>query len=458
MKEFDAVVIGGGVLGCFAARNLCRWDLRVALAEAAEDICGGITRANAAVCYAGYDHAPGSLKAIMTLAANAKMDSLCEMLEVPFLRRGGLMPASGPRGETILKKKLEQGNACGVPGLALLTGAEAREREPMLSETVTAALYSPTTGTVNPWQLGIAAFENAVHNGCVPFLGTAVQGIRKTENGYLLETDGEEITCRAVVNCAGLRADAVRELLFAPGVRLRLDASDFLVLDRHARTPSHILFQESEDGKGITAVPTAEGNLLLESPARALKGQWFSADPESLAELGRSAKALLPSLDLTQVIRSFGAVRPNPYMPDGRSIRSFVTDAPEKGFLSLMGIKTPGLTCADQLGRYAAERIAEYLGAEENKAFDPCRKAILRLNRLPLQERAARAAADPACGRVVCRCEDITEAEIREAIARGAVSLDGIKRRLGAGMGPCQGSRCAREMEKLLGEYGHGTC
>ena len=228
MKQFDAVVIGGGVLGCFAARELRRWQLSVALVEAADDVCNGITRANSAIVYAGYDNKVGSLKAQLTVQGNASMAQLCEALDVPFSRCGSLLVATDRGTTAILEKKLRHGRENGVPQLCLLSGEEAKSMEPMLTNQVLAALYAPSTGTVNPWQLGIAAFENAVHNGCEPLLQTKVLGIRRTEDGYLVETDRAEFACRAIINCAGLSADKVQELLFAPSVRLRLDAADFI--------------------------------------------------------------------------------------------------------------------------------------------------------------------------------------------------------------------------------------
>lgn len=438
MRSFDAVVIGGGVLGCFAARSLSRYALKIALVEAESDVCTGITRANAAVIYAGYDHAPGTVKETMTVAANAAMDALCEELEVPFLRRGGLMTATSPKGEAMLRKKLSQGLSKAVPGLRLLSGSEARDMEPMLSESVTAALYSPTTGTVNPWQLGIAAFENAVHNGVTPLLNTPIRGIRRGDRCYILETDGEDIHCKAVLNCAGLYADKVQAMLFPPKVTLQWDSAEFLVLNKQAEAPRHILFQERENGKGITAVPTVEGNLMLVSPALPLTGEPFATTREGQSILRELGTELLPNLDFGETIRSFAALRPNPRTLDGQNIRSFVIEAPEPGFRSLIGVKTPGLTCSDQLGSLLAEQTAAYLDAPPNPRFDPHRRAI-RQNR-----------EEPVYWDMVCQCQRITRGEILEAIARGATTVDGIKRRVGTGMGACQGSRCRIEIEKLL--------
>ena len=153
-----------------------------------------------------------------------------------------------------------------------------------------------------------------------------------------------------------------------------------------------------------------------------------------------NAKGILPQLDLTKVIRSFGAVRPNLRSVGDENFSDFYIGNPAPGFFSLIGIKTPGLTCADELGKYIAEKIAAYLGAEMNAAFNPWRKKIAKYD-----------------GQIICQCEQITRGEIIEAIKRGAVTIDGVKRRVGAGMGTCQGSRCVYVIEQLLEENLHGT-
>ena len=451
MRQVDAAVIGGGVLGCFAARNLMRWKLTAVLIEQAEDVCTGITRANSAIVYAGYDNRVGSLKARMTVRGNRDFDSLCRELEVPFCRRGSLMVSAGPRAEQVLRKKLAHGQENGVPGLALISGDAARDMEPMLSGEITAALYAPSTGTVNPWALGIAAWENARANGCGYLGNTTVLGIHKEKQGYVIDTDGESVFCKVILNCAGMFADRVQELLFPPSVRLFCDGADFLILDKLAPAPRHILFQEPEEkGKGITAVPTVDGNLLLGPSQRPLDDQIWATTREGVAFLRETARQLLPTVALEQVIRSFASVRPNPhrvvlrdgeYVPDGTSIGSFVIEHPAPGFYSLIGIKTPGLTCANELGMYLAEQTAGFLNTQPNPDFNPHREAIPKTD-------------DPA---IICQCEGVTRSEILEAIRRGATTVDGVKRRVGSGMGRCQGSRCGYATQKLLEEAHHGA-
>ena len=447
MEHFDVAVIGGGLLGCFTARELSRRKLDIVLLEAREDVCTGISRANTAVVYPGYDHRPGTLKAEMTVRANAGFDRLCEELDVPFTRCGSLMLSFGPHADAVLLEKLRQGRENGVPELRFLTAGEAYGLEPMLASGLSSALFAPSAGTVNPWQLGIAACENAVRNGVELRLNTPLHGLCSEAGGYTLETGNGTFFACAVVNCAGLTADRVQELLFPSPVHIVPTAGDYLILDRNCENkPSHILEYEPEDSsKGLTVVPTVEGSLLLGTTEREA-GPDTAASESGLARVRTLASFLLPGLDLDNIIRSFAAVRPNPRHVDGRSIPGFCVEHPAPRFWSLIGIKTPGLTCAQELGSYIAEQLAEELAAERNPLFDPVRRGILSAHGLPFGARTALVDADPDYGEILCFCEDVTKAEVREAIQRGAVTVDGVKRRVGSAMGRCQGSRCEQKI------------
>lgn len=439
MKHYDAVVIGGGILGCFTARNLRRWNISTLLLEKETDVCTGITRANSGIVYPGYDNTPGSLKAELTVRGNTNMDSLCEELDVPFLRCGSLLVTYEEDTLPRLQKKLRQGTENGVAGLRLLRGEEAEAMEPMLRKGVVAALYAPGTGTVNPWQLGIAAMENARQNGADILLNTPVLGIRRDGSGYLVETETDIFSCKAIFNCAGLSADAVQELAFPPSIRLKPDGAEYLVLDPLARKPSRVIFHQADScGKGITAVPCPEGNLLISGKRKAMERP-FATTADGLQELHSATLSLLPEADLSEVIRSFAAVRPNPYREDGADLHDFPIDCPAAGFYSLIGVKTPGLTCANELGLYLARKAACYLEAEENPAFDPHRRGIRQQD-----------------NEIICQCQQISREEILEAIRRGATTVDGVKRRAGSGMGRCQGSRCSQKIQELLEDAAHG--
>lgn len=461
--RFDAVVLGGGLLGCFAARRLTSYRLRCALVEAREDVCTGISRSNSAIVYTGCDNKAGTLKARLCVQANREFAGLCARLGVPYARPGSLLVSYGPRADEVVRRKYRQGMDNGVEEMKILTGAEAMALEPGLAPGASSALLASGTGVTDPWALCFAAYENARANGCRVYLNAPVTALRREEGEWTVTAGGRTLRAGAVLNCCGLEAHRIQELCASPTVRVIPDRADYLVLDQPAGPyVRHVIFQEPEEkGKGLTLVPTTDGKLLLGPSEQPGGGRPDRAvTPEGLAFLRGTAARVVPGMDLGQTIRAFGAVRPNPFyvrlegaswVPEDRGIHSFSIGNPHPGLWSLIGIKTPGLTCADALGELLAGEAAEYLGkSAPNPDFDPCRKPPVRPRDLDIPARRALVRTEPAYGRVVCRCEDVTEGEILDAIHRGAVTLDGVKRRVGAGLGRCQGSWCADRVLALL--------
>lgn len=468
-EAFDVIVIGGGLTGCFALRALMGLNVKAALFECREDLCTGISRANTAIVYSGCDTKPGTLKTEMCVRSARGFAGLCEELGVRYSRCGSVMVSFGPRGDGILRRKYEQGITNGVRELRLLDKKEAIALEPGLAGDVTLGLYIPDTGTVNPWELCLAAAENAVCNGARLCLNTKVTGISKTSGGYTIETPGAAIFTRGIINCAGLNADKIYETTAEPKVRIVPTAGDYLVLDTKASgAVRHIIFHEPEKrGKGVTIVPTVDGNVLVgPTETERSPGGGFESSGDGEALLRSLAAKVIPKLPPEHIIRNFGALRPNPfrvardqngeYAVTDESISDFCIMAPEEspGFISLVGIKTPGLTCAEELGRHVAGMIEEIYGFGENKDFDPRRVMPVRPGEMCFEARAALIEENPEYGRIVCRCREISEAEIKNAIRirPGAVTADGVKRRTGATSGRCQGGYCTQKIIEIIAD------
>lgn len=479
MERYDVIVVGGGLLGCFTARALTRYRLKTALLEAREDVCTGISRANTAIVYSGIDTKPGSLKSGMCVRSAQSFAALCSQLGVRYSPCGSLMVSFGPRGDEVLRKKMEQGQKNGVRGLMLLSREEVLAMEPNLNPAVTAGLFTPEAGTVIPWELGIAAAENALINGAAFYFNSAVTRIEKAPDGYVLEAGGRRFHGRGVINCAGLFADTVHEMVAKPSVRIFPEAGDYYILDtKAAGVIRHVIFHEPEvKGKGLTLVPTVDGNILL-GPSRVAAGEKNDAFPtsrEGLEWLCGLAEQVIPALPMEHIIRSFGALRPNPFyvrsdpdtnllILDDKGVSDFILHEDEEApkFLSFIGVKTPGLTCAPELGLYAADRMAALLGnMRPNDAFNPNNPATLRLKELSEEARAQIVREKPAYGRIVCRCRGVSEGEIIDSIRRsvGAKTVDGVKRRTGACSGRCQGGFCTQRIIELLSrELGVPVC
>ncbi len=446
---FDAAVIGGGLLGCFCALNLSRRFVRTILLEKREDVCTGISRANTAVIYPGYDNHPGSLKTNLTLKANQDLDRLCRQLDVPYRRCGSLLVSCGPKGDQTVQKKYRQGLENGVPGLRLLSARETLKMEPGLTKEVTLSLYAPSSATVHPWEFGIAAWEAAKELGLDTKFCSEVTAIWREKDHFCLEINQEQILrSRTVVNGAGILADQVHALYQEPLIRIRPELAEYVLLEpEDDRAPGHIIFCETEDhGKGITLVPTVNGKILAGTVNRLAEAD----APLATSALGREKlreaySQIFPSLADSMIVRSFAGLRPNPYRPDHPKMRlcglePLITETKD-GLVSLIGIKTPGLTCANELGKRISSRVLEFL----NRKDAGCQE-ILPRRRYPEYLEATEHQ------RIICRCEQITEGAILEAIQRGAGTIDGVKRRTGSGMGLCQGSYCSARIAGLLAD------
>lgn len=468
MKNYDVIIIGSGILGCFAARNLAKYDLRTAVLESENDVCTGISRGNTAIIYPGYDTKPGTLKTELCVKGCLDFENLCRELNVRYEKRGSIMVSFGPRGESVLRKKLHQGTENGVYNLSLLSKEDVLNLCPDITDNITMGLYCENTGTVLPWELGIAAFENAKENGVEFFFNQKVINICKEDSGYITETKDQSYFSRAIINCAGLYADEIREMLFEPQVRIVPSKGDYFVFDTGlSPRGDHIIFCEPEaKGKGLTLVPTVTGNLLA-GPAEIPADNKIDrgTTEEGFDFLFKNLRSIFPTLDIGGIIRSFSTLRPNPYFISkdnngeyifsDRSISNFTVMRDDPGFISFIGIKTPGLTCCNGLGKLAADAVAEHLNAPSNSAFNPHRIAPLRTSTMPFDKRAALVESSPAYGSIVCRCRGITEGEIIAAVHRGASSADGVKRRTEATSGRCQGSFCTERIMEIIARELH---
>lgn len=449
--NYHAVIIGGGVIGCAIARELARYDLRVCVVEREEDVCSGTSKANSAIVHAGYDASPGSLKARFNLEGNLMMEDLSKKLDFPFQRNGSLVLCFSQEDIPALHNLLEKGRTNGVAGLEILSGDQVRVLEPNITEEVTAALYAPSGGIVCPFGLTIALAENACDNGVEFFFHTEVETIEKTSAGYAVNTSNGVIHTNYVINAAGVYGDRFHNMVSEKKLSITPRKGDYLLFDREAGSHvSHTIFQlPGKMGKGVLVTPTVHGNLLA-GPTAAEVGdkEDTGTTAEEMEEIQRKASWGVKTLPFRQVITSFSGLRA--HEEGGDFVLGEVEDSP--GFFDAAGIESPGLTSAPAIGVYIAGLVSEKAGATLKHEFHETRKGIVDLRTLTLEERAELIQKDPRYGTIVCRCEGISEGEIADAINRtlGAVSLDGIKRRVRAGMGRCQAGFCLPKTMEIL--------
>lgn len=453
---FDVLIIGGGVTGAAVARELSRYQAGVCLLEKEGDVCCGTSKANSAIVHAGYDAKEGSLMAELNVRGNQRMEELAEELDIPFARNGSLVVCLEEEELPGLVELYHRGIANGVPGLRILDRSEALAMEPNLTECVFAALYAPTAGIICPFQLNIALAENAVVNGVEFQFYTKVTDIVRIPGGYRVRTNRGDFAATCVVNAAGVYADKIHNMVSRKKLTITARRGEYCLLDKKAgaHVSKTIFPLPGKYGKGILVAPTIHGNLILGPTAVDVEDkEGTNTTRGGLEEVIGKAGLYVRELPLRQVITSFAGLRAH---EEGHE---FIIGEPEdaENFFDCAGIESPGLTSSPAIGEMVAEQIREKLHLSEKPDFIARRKGIRSLAELSLAERKNLIREKPEYGRIVCRCEMISEGEILDAIRRplGAKNLDGVKRRTRAGAGRCQGGFCSpRVMELLARENG----
>ncbi len=454
----DVIVVGAGVVGCSIARELSRYDLEIAVLEAGSDVAEGASKANSAIVHAGFDAKPGTNKAKFNVWGNRLFENTCKELRVPFRRNGSLVLAFGPEDEKGLAELKARAAKNGVP-VEIIGRDELKRREPNISDEATAALWAPTGGICCPYELTFRSAENAAANGVSFFFDEKVVDLKFDDASFLWRarsSSGRTFEAKIIVNCAGIHSDEINNLVSETKYRIAARRGEYLMLDRdEEKSFSATMFQvPGPMGKGILVSPTVDGTVIVGPTAEDIGDKEDKATTyEGIEKVKAGARRTWPDLPLNKVITEFSGLRAHETTV-GDFVLGEAPDAP--GFFNALGVESPGLTSAPAIGLWMAERVAEKLGCGKKPAtevsLDTGAWPVTRT--LPKRELAELIQREPSFGRIVCRCEEITEGEIRAAIrARvGARTLDGVKRRTRSQMGRCQGGFCTPKIIELLGE------
>lgn len=447
---YDVIIIGCGVVGAACAYELSRYELSAAVLEKSNDVANGTSKANSAIVHAGYDPHPGTAMARLNVEGNRLMPELCRRLDVPFKQTGSHVLAFSEKETETLKELYARGVQNGVPGMRLLTGEQVREMEPKLAENVCGSLWAPSAGIVSPWELTLALIETAVRNGTELYLEAPVTALRNENGHFTAETPKGVFEAKYVLNAAGVRCEEIAAMLGCADYKIQPNRGEYFLLDKSegSRVHSTIFQCPNENGKGVLVSPTVHGNLIVGPNAVNI------SDPDGtentaagLAFVREMALKSVPSISFRDNIRNFSGVRAN--HPDDDFL---IGENPHvSGFYELAGVKSPGLSSAPAIARDAAKWLSGKMPLKEKAHFIDTRRRI-RFNELSAEEKNALIRENPLYGRVICRCETVTEGEIVAAIHSPVppTTINGVKRRVGAGMGRCQGGFCGPRVQEIL--------
>lgn len=453
----DVIIIGGGVIGCGIARELARYQADVAVLEKGNDVSVGTSKANSGIVHGGFDAKPNTLKAKYNVSGNAMFDELSRELDFPFRRNGSMVLCFDEAQIDGLQELYDRGIANGVRDMYIIRGnAELKKLEPYVSDKAVAALVVPNGGIVSPYEMTVAYAENAAVNGVEFRFLSEVSAISK-DNGVFTVTcsDGYSEQARVVINAAGVYADVINNMVCEDKLHITARKGDYVLMDKTCGyLADHTLFQlPSKMGKGVLVTPTTHGNILVGPTATDVDDKSdVNTTAEELNEAFTKASITVPSLARRNIITQFSGLRAHLDSDD-----FVIGESTVEGFYNVAGIESPGLSCAPAIACDIAARVSSKLQLKEKLHFQAKRKGIPQFSKLSNTEREKLIDQNPLYGKIVCRCEVVTEGEIVDSIRRpvGAKDLDGVKRRTRAGMGRCQAGFCApRIMEIIARELG----
>lgn len=452
---YDILIIGGGIVGTSIARELSRYQLKTILLEKENDIANGTTKANTALVHAGYDAPNGTLMAKFNVEGNKMYEDLCKELHVPFKKTGSLVLGFNEEDRKHIESLYENGQKNGVPEMEILEREDIKKLVPNVSDEAEVALYAKTGGIVGPWELAVALMENAMDNGVELELNQEVIDIKNNEDHYIVKTRDNEYQSKIVINAAGLYSDKINDMVSENKFKITPVKGQYYLLDKRKEPiVDKVIFQcPTPDSKGIVVTPTVHGNVLVGPDSQPIEDKkdknTNSSNLEYIKEVGSKS---IKNIPFNETITSFAGLRASP------STNDFIIGEAEDAdnFINVAGIKSPGLTAAPAIGVYIKDLVVNDLlsNVKENMSFNPSIKKPIIMNELTFEEREKVIKENPSYGKVVCRCENITEGEIIDSIKRnaGARTVDGVKRRVRAGMGRCQGGFCLPRVMEILSD------
>lgn len=469
MESYDVLIIGGGVVGCAIARELSRYQLKLGLLEKNLDVAYETSGRNTGVCHGGFAYDSGTLKAKLCVAGNQKMGELAQELDFGFKRCGKVLVGSTQEERARLEEVKRQGERNGVKGLEIIDKEKLHELVPSVEGEF--AMYSPNSGIIDPFMMTIALAENAHANGCEFFFDNEVTDIKLEEDKtWTVSTKHAEKDTKTpstfhakwAINAAGLGCKQISDMLGLTGYHVIGSKDDYIILDNRLGklVPMPIYTVPSNTYMGIHVTVTTDGNVLLGPTAEDTdKLSGYGVEQKNLDYLYQAATKIWPHVRRGDYIRTYSGILPKLVDSSG-AIQDFkieIVDDVAPHAVNLVGIESPGLTAADAIAKYVIDMMKSRMDLKEDPTFVPVRKGIRRFADMTEEEQAKAIAKDPDYGELICRCQKVSKAEIRQAIHNplGVHTMVGIKYRTRSMMGRCQGGYCQMRVAKMLEEAYH---
>lgn len=459
---FDYLIIGAGGVGCAVARELSRYDLKIAVLEKGSDVASGTSGRNSAVCHAGFNNKVGSLMAKLCVEGNKMFESLCRELDVPFNKTGKILVAFNDQDIETLKNVIKQGEANGCEGLKLLSKDEVNKVLPGVGGI--GGMLSPNTGIFNPFLYCVALAENAHENGTRFFFDNEVSKIEKNGDIFTVTTSKDTYQAKHLINSAGMYSDKISAMCGVDKYHIYPCRGEYLILDVDKKNmlplPVYPAPQKGIGGLGVHLTPTTDGNIIIGPSAEYISGKEdYSSTAKIMAKLRKEADMLLPGILDCKIIGAYCGIRSKQAPENEGGFWDFTIKEEESvpGLINLIGIESPGLTASVPIARYIINNIIGKDNLTEKKNFKATRVGIKEFRKLSEEEQTRLIKEDPEYGDIICRCQKVSRKEIRQAIENplGVKTISAIKYRVWPTTGRCNGGYCLQKIAQMLvNDYG----
>lgn len=456
-RTYDVIIIGAGAIGCSIARELSRYSLSVLVLEKECDVAYGTSGRMSGVVHAGFNNKTGTLMAKFCVEGNKGFEAICKELDIPYKKTGKVLVAFDEDDVKALEGIISRGMENGCEGLRLINEKEIRSLAPGIGGI--GGMLSPNTAIFDPFEFCIAHAENAADNGVDFFFDSEVTAISKDQDYFIVKTRRGDFRGRFIVNSAGLYCDKISAMLGIDKYTIYPCRGQYYILDRIADTlldiPAYPVPKPGIGGLGVHLTPTIDGNIIIGPSAEYQDDpEDYATTPEVMDKLFMEAKALLPAIERKYIIGNYCGIRPKQAPPGEGGFRDFIIKEEEKcpGLINLIGIESPGFTASAPIARMVRDLLGNHMELKEKKDFNPIRKGHVRFRDLSREEQNKLIQSDPEYGEIICRCQNVTKREIRNAIENrfGARSISSIKYRAWATTGRCNGGYCLSKIVDLL--------
>jgi len=448
-SNYNIAIIGGGIVGNAIARELSRYELTVILIEKEIEVSFGVSKANSGIIHSAVHDDMQTLKGRLCLQGNALWGKLSQELRIPFEKVGEIIVARNKEDLQVLKDMFDNARKINIPA-EMVEGGRLRELEPNLNPEINTALLVPSAGVIPPYEMTYALYENAMQNGVEYLLDSKVTKIVRDGKSFVITAGSSEIKTDYVINAAGVYADEVARFVGADNFRIKPRKGEEYILDKRLDDiNNHIIFPTpNPKSKGILIIKTIEGSTMIGPTAEDINDKEDTSTSDAgLKKVLDFVRTMIHDIPRKDIIASFAGIRPiadsNDFIiEESRNVHRFINVA---------GIQSPGLTAAPAIALMVANILRQKgMKLEQKKEFKKYDKPHRRFSLATNKEKELLIKLNPSYGNIICRCEEVTEAEVVAAIKIGAKTTDGIKLRTRAGMGRCQGGFCLHHVMRIL--------